>query len=203
MGPPLFLSLRSCVKYHGMMDIFEQKKLVRAQAYDRRAVLHAQGGGAAEKAAGFVLEFVSGEVVSAYLPIRSEIDPRPAMLALHDSGHQICVPVIQDAGMPLRFREWTPGCVLEAGPFGASVPAEGEWLEPDVLLVPLLAFDGKLFRLGYGGGYYDRTLVALTAVRSVVAAGFAYAGQRVNEVPINEFDQRLDAVITEDGVFDS
>ena len=185
------------------MDIFEQKKLARAQAYTRRAVFQVQSDGAADRAADFVLEYVSGGVVSAYLPIRSEIDPRPAMLALHDSGHKICVPVIQGAGLPLRFREWTPGCRLQEGPFGAAAPVDGEWLEPDVLLVPLLAFDTRLFRLGYGGGFYDRTLVGLRAARSVVAAGFAFAGQRVDSVPVDEFDQRLDAVITEEGIFRS
>ena len=185
------------------MDIFEQKKTQRARAYVRRAVLHAQGAGAADRAADFVLDYVSGAVVSAYLPIRSEIDPRPAMLALHDNGHSICVPVIQGARLPLRFRQWTPGCRLLAGPFGAAVPVEGAWLEPDLLLVPLLAFDSLLFRLGYGGGFYDRTLAGLRAERSIVAAGFAYAGQRVDNVAINAFDQRLDAVITENGIFHS
>ncbi len=200
MGPPLSLSLRSRVKYHGLMDIFEQKKTARAQAYVRRADLHAKRVGAADKAAGFVLDYVSGAVVSAYLPIRSEIDPRPAMLTLHDSGHQICVPVIQGAGLPLRFRVWTPGCRLQAGPFGAAVPVEGAWLEPDVLLVPLLAFDARLFRLGYGGGFYDRTLALLRGQGKVVAAGFAYAGQQVDAVPVDATDQRLDAVITETGI---
>jgi 5-formyltetrahydrofolate cyclo-ligase len=122
-------------------------------------------------------------------------------VGLHALGRRICVPVIQGAGLPLRFREWVPGCALEAGPFGAEVPVAGEWLEPDVLLVPLLAFDARLYRLGYGGGYYDRTLAKFRGERQVIAAGFAFAGQRVHAVPVDEFDQRLDAVITEDGIF--
>ncbi len=102
--------------------------------------------------------------------------------------------------MPLKFREWTPGCALVEGEFGALIPAEGAWLDPVVLIVPLLAFDARGYRLGYGGGFYDRTLEALRARRPTLAVGFAFAAQEVAEVPIDATDQRLDAVVTETGL---
>ncbi len=186
------------------MDISEQKKLARTEAYARRKTAHDRAPDAGQTAAVSALEFVgtlgAESVVSAYLPMRTEIDPRPAMLALHGRGHRICLPVIDGPALPLKFRHWTPGCPLQAGPFGAPVPVGGDWLVPDVLLVPLLAFDLRLYRLGYGGGYYDRTLAWLRRQRPVAAAGFAYAGQQVIGVPVDEFDQQLDAVITEAGI---
>jgi 5-formyltetrahydrofolate cyclo-ligase len=110
------------------------------------------------------------------------------------------VPVIMGKGLPLRFREWAPGCAMVAGEFGAEIPAEGAWLEPEVLIVPLLAFDARGFRLGYGGGFYDRTLAGLRDRHKVLAVGFAFAAQEVAHVPVDGFDQRLDLVVTEKGV---
>ena len=112
-----------------------------------------------------------------------------AMLA-----HQgpVCVPVIVGEGQALRFREWTHGCEMVAGEFGALIPAEGAWIEPEVLIVPLVGFDARGFRLGYGGGFYDRSLEGLRARRATVAVGFGFAVQELDEVPIDAFDQRLD-----------
>jgi 5-formyltetrahydrofolate cyclo-ligase len=131
------------------------------------------------------------------MPMRTEIDPLPAMAA-----HQgvVGVPVIMAKATPLRFREWGPGTAMEAGAFGALIPSEGAWVEPQVLIVPLLAFDARGYRLGYGGGFYDRTLQGLRARHEVLAIGFAFAAQEVAEVPIDVFDQRLDAVVTEQGL---
>ena len=89
---------------------------------------------------------------------------------------------------------------MVAGEFGAEIPEEGPWVEPDVLIVPLLAFDARGYRLGYGGGFYDRTLAGLRARHGVLAVGFAFAAQEVDVVPVDGFDQRLDAVVTEQGV---
>ena len=86
------------------------------------------------------------------------------------------------------------------GEFGALIPAEGAWIEPEVLIVPLLAFDARGFRLGYGGGFYDRTLEGLRARRPTLALGFAFAAQEMDEVPIEDTDQPLDAIVTETGV---
>ena len=141
-----------------------------------------------------------GLVVSGYMPMRTELDPLPAMTALHAAGARLCVPVIAGRGLPLDFREWTPDVPLIDGPFGARVPEGGDWLTPDTLIVPLVGFDASCNRLGYGGGYYDRTLARLKAARPVRAIGFAFAAQRVPAIPLEPTDVALDAIVTEDGV---
>jgi 5-formyltetrahydrofolate cyclo-ligase len=143
---------------------------------------------------------VGGAVVAGYMPIRTEIDPLPAMAALHAGGARVAVPVIAGAGLPLDFREWTPGARLVEGPFGAMIPEAGEWLVPSTLIVPLVGFDAALNRLGYGGGFYDRTLARLRRAGPVRAIGFAFAGQELPAIPAEASDQRLDAVVTELGV---
>lgn len=187
-----------------MDDLTEAKKALRREAFARRKAAHAEGGAAKAAAAsahllgaGLVPE---GAVVSAYLPIRTEIDVLPLMAALHGRGHRIGVPVIDGPGLPLRFCEWHPGAVLEVGPFDVQVPVGTGWLEPDCLIAPLVAFDAGCWRLGYGGGFYDRTLARLRALRPTRAVGFAYAAQAVPEVPRDATDQPLDAVVTETGV---
>jgi len=137
------------------------------------------------------------EVISGYCPIRTEIDPTPLMAALHAAGRRLCVPVIQGRGQPLTFREWRPDAELVTGNFGARVPVAGDWLEPNLLIVPLLAFDAGGGRLGYGGGFYDRTLAALRAKRRVVAVGFAYAAQQFSGLPREATDEPLDIIVTE------
>jgi 5-formyltetrahydrofolate cyclo-ligase len=187
-----------------MTDPAEEKRAARAAALERRAALHAGLPGAARQAAGHLLDAVARArrtgAVSCYLPIRDELDPMPAMLALAGLGYRLCVPVIEGRGLPLRFREWAPGVRVVPGPFGVAVPAEGDWLVPEVLVVPMLAFDARAYRLGYGGGFYDRTLAALRAEGEVLALGLAYAGQEVPQVPHGPRDQHLDAVVTEAGV---
>jgi 5-formyltetrahydrofolate cyclo-ligase len=179
------------------------KAAARQAAFAVRAAAHAAGAGAARLAAGHVLELVGSlrevRTVAGYLPIRSEIDPLPAMLALVGLGYRIAVPVIEGRGRPLAFRSWTPGVATERGPYGVRVPVTGEPAEPDALLVPLLAFDAAGHRLGYGGGFYDRTIAALRAGRGAVALGLAYVAQEVAEVPRSETDMRLDAIVTEAG----
>ena len=143
----------------------------------------------------------AGAVLSGYMPMRTEIDPLPAMCA-HPGP--VCVPVIQGPGQPLRFRAWAPDARMVPGPFGAEIPEKGEWRVPQVLIVPMLAFDAMGYRLGYGGGFYDRTLAALRACapgnRPVLAIGLAFAAQAVAEIPRESTDERLDAVVTENGV---
>lgn len=177
-----------------MSDI---KALARAAAFVSRKAAFAAGQGQAAEILGDYLAAQRGRVLSGYMPMRTEIDPLPAMAA-----HQgpVGVPVIIGKGVALRFREWTPGAVMVQGEFKALIPAEGAWMEPDVLIVPLLAFDAHGYRLGYGGGFYDRTLEALRARRPTLAIGFAFTAQEVAEVPIDATDQRLDAVVTEAGV---
>ena len=179
------------------MTLAAQKAEARRAAYAaRKAAFLAGQGQAAELLADFLSD-QKGRVLAGYMPMRTEIDPLPAMAA-----HQgpVCVPVIPGPDMPLRFREWTPGCAMVPGDFGALIPAEGAWLEPEVLIVPLLSFDRRGFRLGYGGGFYDRTLERLRARGTTLALGFAFAAQEVAEVPIEPTDQPLDAILTETGV---
>ena len=140
------------------------------------------------------------EVVSGYAPIRTEIDPMPAMGALAEEGMTLCLPVVAGKGLPLEFRRWSPGDPLVPGAFGAMIPERDDRVEPDLLISPLLAFDALGFRLGYGGGFYDRTLARLRGVRRTYAVGFAFAAQQVDAVPRDATDQPLDAVVTERGV---
>jgi len=138
-----------------------------------------------------------GAVVSGFWPIGKEIDIRPLMHALYERGHGVVLPVTPKRGNPLSFLGWRPGDVLEPERFGTFRPT-GEPATPDFLLVPLLAFDRRGHRLGYGAGFYDRTLAALPAGR--YAMGVAYAAQEVPEVPAGPTDIRLNAVATERGV---
>jgi 5-formyltetrahydrofolate cyclo-ligase len=173
-----------------------QKAALRSAAAARRKAAHAGGQGAATAHLSAALAPHAGQVLAGYMPMRSEIDPLPAMAA-HDGP--VCVPVILGRALPLEFREWRPGARMRPGTFGALVPASGAILVPSVLIVPLLAFDRRGFRLGYGGGYYDRTLERLRATGPVTAIGFAFAAQEVASVPVEPVDQPLDLIVTEAG----
>ena len=135
----------------------------------------------------------AGAVVSGFWPLGDEIDIRPLLLALHARGHSIVLPVTPKRGLPLSFRLWQPGDTLIAERFGTMRPT-GEERSPTFLLVPLLAFDRRGGRLGYGAGYYDRTLARLSPR---FALGCAFAAQEVPEVPMGPGDVWLDAVVTE------
>ncbi|MDZ4135113.1 MAG: 5-formyltetrahydrofolate cyclo-ligase, partial [Paracoccaceae bacterium] len=174
------------------------KAAARRAALVARAQAHGAGQGQAAELLADWLAPHKGRPLAGYMAMRTEIDPIAAMQA-----HQgpVCVPVIIARHQPLRFREWSPGCTMIAGEFGALIPAEGAWIEPEVLIVPLLAFDARGFRLGYGGGYYDRTLQQLRARRPTLAVGFAFSAQHRAQVPTDSTDQRLDAIITENGLF--
>lgn len=175
----------------------DMKAAARAEAFARRKALFAAGQGQAAEILADVLAGQAGKVLAGYMPMRTEIDPLPAMAAHRGP---VGVPVILGAATPLKFREWSPGAKMVEGAFKALIPEEGVWVEPSVLIVPLLAWDSRGYRLGYGGGFYDRTLEGLRSRGKVLAVGFAFAGQEVAEVPIDGFDQRLDMMVTERGV---
>ncbi len=184
----------------GMSD--DPKARARKTAFAARKAAFAEAAAKTPPATAHLLAAIgpaAGRIIAGYMPIRTEIDPRPAMAQLHGDGARICVPVIKAAGQPLEFREWHPGAPLIDGPFGARIPAEGDWLIPDTLIVPLVAFDARLNRLGYGGGFYDRTLERLRAAAPTRAIGFAFAAQELPDVPQEPTDQPLDALITERG----
>lgn len=140
----------------------------------------------------------AGAVVAGYWPMRGEIDVLPLLGALSQRGQVTALPAVIGRKEPLVFRRWAPGEPLEEGLYGTRHPAaSAAVVRPVCLLVPLLAFDRKGIRLGYGGGFYDRTLAALRAVGPVVAVGVAYAGQEVESLPAEPHDERLDWVVTE------
>ena len=182
-------------------DINQQKNAARRAAYDARKA--AKNDHANAKACQHLTDFIRSDanrkVVAGYMPIQTEIDPVPAMTVLSTAGYPVCVPVIQGHAQPLLFRTWTPDCAMIEGDFGALIPRGGELLLPDTLVVPLVGFDKKGTRLGYGGGFYDRTLDKLRADSDVLAIGFAFGGQEVASLPTDKFDQFLDVVITENG----
>ena len=152
------------------------------------------------RVAGHVLEHApppSGAVCALFWPLPGELDVRPLLHALHGRGHRVALPVTPKRGLPLAFRRWRPGTPLGIGSFGTRHPADGESLVPDWLLVPLLAFDAAGHRLGYGAGYYDRTLAALP---HATAIGAAFAAQHVPEVPAGPDDIPLTAIATEAGI---
>jgi 5-formyltetrahydrofolate cyclo-ligase len=141
-----------------------------------------------------------GQVVSGFFPFKSEIDVLPLMARLASEGWATCLPIVQGQRQPLIFRQWAPGERTIPGIWGIPMPAESaSEVEPDVLLVPLLAFDRSGHRLGYGGGFYDRTLAHLRAKKNVTAIGVAYSGQEMSQVPSGTMDERLDYVLTEAG----
>lgn len=178
------------------MTLAAVKAALRGDMAARRAAAHAGGQGAATAHLRAALAGHGGQVLAGYMPMRTEIDPLPAMAA-HDGP--VCVPVVTGRGLPLRFREWSPGCIMETGAYGVQVPAAGRWLVPQVLIVPMLAWDRRGYRLGYGGGFYDRTLADLRALGPVTAIGLAFAAQEVPEVPIEGYDLPLDLIVTEAG----
>lgn len=136
--------------------------------------------------------------VAGYWPLGSELDVRPLLLHLHGLGRSVALPVSGPRGQALTFRDWNPALPLAAGRYGIHEPAaDRPEVVPAVLLVPMLAFDRTGHRLGYGAGYYDRTLDALRAVRPVLAVGVAFAVQEVAAVPCADHDERLDWIVTE------
>lgn len=156
------------------------------------------------RGAGTLSSFLAGYrgvPLAGYMAMRSEIDPLPAMAEAAAYG-PVGVPVIVASGHPLRFAHWEPEMVMVEGRFGAKVPAHPEFFDPEILIVPLVAFDRRGGRLGYGGGFYDRTLEKLRKQRATLAIGFAYAAQEAGDLPLEATDQRLDLVITEDTVLD-
>ena len=142
-----------------------------------------------------------GAVVAGFWPMGAEIDIRPLLLALQGRGHTLALPVTPKRGQPLGFRRWHFGMALARGPFGTSQPPPGAAaITPDFLLVPLLAFDARGHRLGYGGGYYDRTLAALPGAGRL---GVAFASQRLPAVPSGPTDIPLPRIATEAGIHES
>jgi len=187
-------------------SVVAAKRQLRDAAKARRATIPAAERAAAatrlaEKGLDDLPGFSARCVVSGFLTIGEEINPVPLMSRLHRDGATIGLPVMVGKGKPLVFRTWTPGAPLRTVVWGIREPDESApVVEPDVLLVPLLVFDRTGLRLGYGGGFYDRTLHGLRARKRIVTVGLAYASQEVDAVPHLDYDERLDWVLTPEGL---
>lgn len=183
-----------------MNDLAAIKAEARKAAFARRKLAHETG----QATAGYLSEVLAGYrgvPLAGYMAMRTEIDPASAMEEASAHG-PVGVPVIQGAGRPLKFRLWTPGCMMVPGTFGAAIPQAGDWMTPEIVIVPLVAFDRRGGRLGYGGGFYDRTLEMLRAIKPTLAIGFAYAAQEADTLPLEPTDQPLDLIVTENGIIE-
>jgi 5-formyltetrahydrofolate cyclo-ligase len=188
------------------LSLAEIKRLARSKATAIRNNIHEHakaGAGTALAARGLPVGLgAQSNIVSAFHSFGSEISTFELFDRLVADGWITALPVVIAKNSPLVFRHWVPGDALVLGRWDIQVPpAEAPEVLPDVLLVPLLAFDREGFRLGYGGGFYDRTLEKLRALKKVTAIGIAYGGQEMDTVPRDEFDQRLDWIMTEKETF--
>ena len=186
--------------------IDDLKKTIRRDALARRDGLPAaERAKAAEAIAArpFPIAITPGTVVSGFSALKSEINPVPLMRALADQGAQLALPVVAGKGKPLIMRAWSFGEPLDSGVWGIREPKpEAPEVAPDILIVPLLAFDRTGNRIGYGAGYYDLTIGKLRAMKPTVAIGIAFAAQQIDAVPVTPRDARLDLVLTEREIID-
>ena len=187
-------------------SIEDAKAALRREALARRDALPRELRAAAAEAIAarpFPAAIEPGAIVSGFMPMKSEINPIPLMRKLADAGATLALPVVAGKGKPLIMRAWSVGEPLASGVWGIREPKpDAPEVVPDILIVPLLAFDRRGHRIGYGAGYYDMTITALRARKPVVAAGIAFAAQEIAEVPITPRDARLDLVLTEREVID-
>ncbi|CUH69075.1 5-formyltetrahydrofolate cyclo-ligase family protein [Thalassovita autumnalis] len=179
-----------------MNDLAEIKAQARKAAFARRKAAHQAGLVGRAGLLSEVLAGYRGVPLAGYMPIRTEISPLPAMEEASAHG-PVGVPVIQGEAQPLKFSRWSPDGPLREGPFGAQVPEKDDYFDPEILIVPLVAFDRAGNRLGYGGGFYDRTLEGLRQRGGCLAIGFAYGAQEAAELPLEPTDQPLDMIVTE------
>ena len=182
------------------------KSDLRTAALAAREALSAEQRTAAAQALaarGLPFEITPGTIVSGYSPIRGELDPVPLMQKLAERGAQLALPAVMARGKSLAFRAWSPSDRLMLGPLGIlePSPAAAE-LVPDIMLVPLAAFDRLGHRIGYGAGHYDYTLAHLRKTKAIAAIGVAFAAQEIAAVPALQHDVALDYVLTETRTFD-
>lgn len=183
----------------------QKKKDLREKFRKLRKTLHEKENGTArDLVAGSFFSFLPnipvGTVIGAYYPMGSEIDSLRLMATLQINGMQVALPVVWKAADPMEFRSYRLGDALEEGEHKTLQPkADAKALEPEIIIVPLLAFDEKGNRLGRGAGHYDRTIAALRKKGEVLVIGLAFDGQKTKTLPVEKFDQALDGVLTEKG----
>ena len=184
----------------------EPKSTLRAAALARRDALPADARAAAAQtitARPLPVAVTPGMIVSGFSPMKSEINPIPLMRAFSEAGADLALPVVAGRGQPLIMRAWAFGAPLIAGVWGIRQPQDdAPELDPDILIVPLAAFDRTGQRIGYGAGYYDMTIARLRAKKPVIAIGLAFAAQEIAQVPATPRDEPLDLVLTEAEVID-
>ena len=209
LASPICRLVASCPMHDISSDPAAAKAELRNQATARRKQLMASDPEAPARLAAqadIICTLARREdpacIVAAYMPIRSELSPLLLVAALAAQGIVTAMPETPSPGTPLIFRRWAPGDDLVDGPYGTrQPPPAAPVVVPGVVLAPMLAFDPACWRLGYGGGFYDRTLVGLRdAGRTVTAIGIAFDGQLVDKVPVGPFDMPLDAVLTPSGL---
>ena len=187
-------------------DPSTDKAELRAAALARRDALPAdvrQRAAETVAARGLPVPVPAGTIVAGFSAMKTEINPLPLMRAVSDAGARLALPAIAGRGRPLIMRAWQFGVPLKAGQWGIREPTpDAEEVAPDILIVPLAAFDRAGHRIGYGAGYYDMTINALRAKKNVIAIGLAFAAQEIPQVPATERDERLDLVLTENEVID-
>lgn len=174
-----------------------QQKIVRKAAFDRHGATASDA--LAKHGIGFA-GVAPPAYVSGFSAIGDELDPLPLLERLIKDGYRACLPVMQGKGKPLLFRAWAPGDEMAEVTWGIKepLPSAAE-VEPDIVLAALLAFDDRGYRLGYGGGFYDRTLARLKSLKPATVIGLAYDEQKVDAVPYNDYDQPVDWVLTPSG----
>jgi 5-formyltetrahydrofolate cyclo-ligase len=189
-----------------MDHILEAKAQLRRDALARRETMPAQSRQAAAEAIAaraFPVHIAAGTIASGFMPLKSEINPLPLLRKLADAGAGLALPVVAGRGKPLIMRAWMWGAPLVAGVWGIrEPPPTAAEVAPDIVLVPLLAFDRAGYRIGYGAGYYDLTLAHLRKNKPITAVGIAFAAQEVETVPRTAFDARLDLMLTETEIID-
>ena len=188
------------------MSATPSKAELRATALAKREALSDEQREAAAKALAkraLPIPITPGMVISGYSPIRNEIDPAPLMQKLALQGARLALPTVNARGKSLIFRAWSPGDRLTLGMLGIPEPSPAAAeVVPDIMLVPLAAFDRTGHRIGYGAGHYDYTFAHLRKVKAVVGIGLAFAAQEIEAIPALPHDVRLDFVLTENGTFD-
>ena len=189
----------------------DQKPLLRTEMKHRRSAMAQNAPLAGDILAEIACEALDDKqqwpsadaVIAGYWPIQSEINPFPFLQIFEERGYELALPCLVPEGEGFRmiFRRFSMGDELVAGPFGIRQPEDhADEIAPDVVFLPMLAFDARGWRLGYGGGYYDRALARLSAQKAVTAWGIAFSGQQLAEIPFEVHDHPLDGIFTDQGV---
>ena len=188
------------------MSLAEIKTVARKEAKLNRRIIHNKiGYQSSQKVSVYIERFLREHknlnIIAVYMPINTELDLRPTIIKLRKLGKKICLPVIFSNNSPLQFKVCSEVTKLVTGKFNVLIPVSGEIIDPDLILCPMLSFDSRGFRLGYGGGFYDRTIDHLSKKKSIFTMGCGYAQQlSLKNVPKGEYDKSLDAVATESGI---